>query len=65
MKIQSFDVQIIIFYRVQKRWQHKLHSFEYHVSVEHDDKHPQPKFGENRSNQLWTKPIYTHFNEAN
>ena len=23
--------------------------FEYHISVEHDDKHPQPKFGGNQT----------------
>ena len=42
-------------YRVQKRWHHKknffffaFQRFGYHVSVEHDEKHPQPKFGGNR-----------------
>ena len=42
-----------VFKRVQKRWRHrKLFwislCFGYHVSVEHDEKHPQPKLGWNR-----------------
>ena len=31
--------------------------FGYHVSVEHDEKHPQPKFGGNR---LWGPEIWPH-----
>ena len=35
----------------QHQQQHPLlvfQRFEYHLSMEHDEKHPQPKFGENR-----------------
>ena len=42
-----------LYYREQKRWRHKklffgFQCFGYHVSVEHDEKHPQPKLGGNR-----------------
>ena len=42
-------------HRVQKQWHHKklffffaFQRFGYHVSVEHDEKHPQSTFGGDR-----------------
>ena len=46
-KINSF----VVSYRVPKWWRHHFfafHRFEYHLSMEHDEKHPQPKFGGNQ-----------------
>ena len=40
IKYRSDDITKTFFFAFQR--------FGYHVSVEHDEKHPQPKFGGNR-----------------
>ena len=53
----------VMWRRVQKRLHHKnknifaFQHFGYHVSVEHDENHPQPKFG---GNQFMGPEIWPH-----
>ena len=57
---------------VQKGWHHKklffffffFFRFGYHVSVEHDKNHPQPKFGGNRFMGTWDMATWGHIWES-
>ena len=48
IKYRSDDITIFFFFFAFQR-------FRYHISVEHDEKHPQPKFGGNRS--MWARDM--------